>query len=163
MLESAVLDNLEQLPEASPLLGEILARCPTVHVLATSRAPLHLRGEHEYPVDPLGVPEPGEITSPEGVGRTEAVALFIDRVQAADPTFALTAANAATIADICRRLDGLPLAIELAAPRLKVLAPEDLLGRLDQRLALLTSGASDAPGAPADAPGHDRLELRTPR
>lgn len=140
-----LLDNLEQLPAASPLIGELLARCPNIHVLVTSRAPLHLRGEQEYLVDPLRLPEPGELTSTEAVERSEAITLFLDRAKAVKPKFALTAANAATIADICRRLDGLPLAIELAAPRLRVLSPTALLVRLEHRLQLLSGGPSDAP------------------
>jgi non-specific serine/threonine protein kinase len=141
-----VLDNLEQLPGASPLIGELLARCPNLHVLATSRSPLHLRGEREYPVDPLALPTPDDVISLDRLERTEAVALFIERAQAISPHFALTAENAGTIAEICRRLDGLPLAIELAAAPTKLLGPLALLARLEQRLPLPSSGAADAPG-----------------
>lgn len=140
-----VLDNLERLPGASPLIGELLARCPNLHVVATSRSRLHLRGEREYPVDPLALPRPDEVVSLDRLERTEAVALFIERAQAISPHFALTTENAGAIAEICRRLDGLPLAIELAAAPAKLLGPHALLARLEQRLPLLTGGAADAP------------------
>ena len=141
-----VLDNLEQLlPAAATLVGVLLSRCPNVHVLATSRAPLHLRGEHEYPLDPLRLPDEAELQSLERLERTEAIALFLERARAVNPRLRLTTDNAAAIAAICARLDGLPLALELAAARTKVLGPEALLQRLKASLRLLTSGAADAP------------------
>ncbi len=150
-----VLDNLEQLPAASPLIGELLARCPNLHVLATSRTPLHLRGEQEYPVDPLALPTPDDVISLDRLEHTEAVGLFIERAQAISPHFVFTAENAGAIAEICRRLDGLPLAIELAAAPAKLLGPHGLLRRLEQRLPILTGGAADAP--PRQRTLHDTI------
>ena len=126
-----VLDNLEQVIEAAPLIADLLTRCPEVKVLATSRVVLRLSFEHDVPVAPLGVPE--------------AVQLFVTRARAASPGFELTAANAAVVAEICARLDGLPLAIELAAARVPTLPPAALLARLDHALPLLTGGARDRP------------------
>jgi predicted ATPase/DNA-binding CsgD family transcriptional regulator len=141
-----ILDNLEQLRGAEPAIGELLESCPHLHVLATSRAPLHIRGEREYRIGPLAIPD-GEdaVMSLTELARIESIALFIERARAIDGAFELTDANAPAIAGICRRLDGLPLAVELAAARSRLLAPEALLRRLDQRLALLISGAADAP------------------
>jgi predicted ATPase/DNA-binding CsgD family transcriptional regulator len=140
-----ILDNLEHLPGAAPTVAALLRACTNLRVLATSRAPLHLRGEQEYPVEPLGLSDLADVESDDLIGRSDAVALFVDRAKAIDPHFALTSANAPAIAEICRRLDGLPLAIELAAPRLKLLGPEALLDRLGRRLPLLTTGPVDAP------------------
>jgi predicted ATPase/DNA-binding CsgD family transcriptional regulator len=141
-----LLDNLEHLlPAAAGPVSELLAACPRLRILSTSRIPLRIRGEREYPVDPLGLPVPADLTSPDRLAGTEAVELFVQRAQASDPHFALTSANAHAVAAICRRLDGLPLAIELAAGQSKVLAPDALLHRLERRLPLLTSGAADAP------------------
>jgi predicted ATPase len=140
-----VLDNCEHvLPGVAPLLSELLAGCPALQVLATSRAPLHLRGEHELPVPPLPLPAAGDHGA-NCLGQIDAVALFVQRARAVEPTFALTEANAAAVADVCRRLDGLPLAIELAAARCKVLSPAALLARLSGRLQVLTGGPRDAP------------------
>ncbi len=122
-----LLDNVEQVIESAPQLAELLRATSNAKLLVTSREPLRIAGEHRYPVEPL----------PE----TDAVALFVERARAIDPTFAATDA----IAAVCRRLDGLPLAIELAAARVGVLAPEQLLARLDRALPLLTAGARDAP------------------
>jgi predicted ATPase/class 3 adenylate cyclase len=124
-----VLDNLEQLPAAASAIAGLLASAPGLRVLATSRVPLHLSGEHTYAVPPLE--------------RSEAVNLFVDRAHAAAVDFRLTPDNADAVAEICARLDGLPLAIELAAPRVRVLTPAALLRRLDQRLSILTGGAKD--------------------
>ena len=140
-----VLDNLEQLPGLSPFIGELLGAAPGLTVLATSRAPLRLRAEREYPVPPLPLP-PGDL--PLGVEETMgfgAVRLFVDRAQAVKPDFALDDANAAAVGEIVRRLDGLPLAIELAATRVRLFTPEAMLARLEKRLPLLTGGARDLP------------------
>ena len=112
-----VLDNFEHLIDAAPHVAELLAACPGLTVLATSRATLRLSGEHEYPVPPLTAASPGELSDLANLAANDAVALFAQRARAASPDFVLTAANAAAVAAICRRLDGLPLAIELAAAR----------------------------------------------
>jgi predicted ATPase len=143
-----VLDNFEQVVGAAPEMATLLAASPGLKLLVTSRSRLHLRGEREYPLAPLPLPElasrqPGQVPSPESLSQYAAVALFIERAQAARPDFAVTAANAPAIADICARLDGLPLAIELAGARVRVLPPEALLGRLSAQLKLLTGGARD--------------------
>jgi predicted ATPase len=143
-----VLDNFEQVVDAGPLVADLLASCPGVRVLATSRVALRLRGEHEVPVPPLAFPDPA--AGPDGLLDAEAaafsaVALFVARARAVDPGFVLTPDNAEAVAEICRRLDGLPLAIELAAARCKVLSPQAMLPRLEHRLRLLTDGARDAP------------------
>lgn len=138
-----VLDNLEQVLVAGPAIAEVVAACPGVTVLATSRARLRVRGEHEYPVPPLALPASG--ADDQGVAGVAAVALFVQRARALQPDFVLTTATATPVAEICRRLDGLPLALELAATRIKVLPPRALLARLGQRLILLTDGPRDAP------------------
>jgi predicted ATPase/class 3 adenylate cyclase len=139
-----VLDNFEQVTQAANAPGKIVSVAPTVSVLVTSRVTLRLYGEHEYLVRPLPLPDPaGE--SPEALRENDAVALFADRARAADHDFAITADNAATVAQICARLDGLPLAIELAASRVKLLAPDALLERLGYRLPLLPEGARNLP------------------
>jgi predicted ATPase/DNA-binding CsgD family transcriptional regulator len=140
-----VLDNLEQLPAAGPVIGELLAASPGLRVLATSRAPLHLRGEHQYPLAPLQLPGPAELASLEELVEVEAVKLFVERARAIDPAFALTSENAVAVAGICARLDGLPLAIELAAARIRLFTPTALLARLDRRLPILAEGPMDAP------------------
>src|SRR6476659_5888041 len=140
-----ILDNLEQLRGAEPAIADLLGRCADLHILATSRAPLHVRGEREYAIGPLALPADADGIPIEQLSESASVALFVDRAQAVDSAFALTAANAQAIARICRRLEGLPLAIELAAARSRLLAPDALLRRLDQRLEILTSGAADAP------------------
>ncbi len=138
-----LLDNFEQLLPASPLISELLASCPAPKLLITSRCLLHIRSEREFPVSPLALPDMSQHPSPEQLMECEAVRLFIDRVRDFSPEFALTSGNAATVAELCRRLDGLPLAIELAAPRLRVLSLDALLVRLGKRFALLTGGARD--------------------
>jgi non-specific serine/threonine protein kinase len=139
-----VLDNFEQVVGAALDVVGLLEASPGLSVLVTSRAPLHLRGEHEYPLPPLPLPAPGQRTPPEHLSQYAAVALFLERAREARPDFAVTAANAPAIAEICARLDGLPLAIELAAVRVKVLPPEALLARLSRSLQVLTGGARDA-------------------
>jgi predicted ATPase/DNA-binding CsgD family transcriptional regulator len=140
-----ILDNVEQVVEAAPSLVRLLSACPSVKALVTSRAVLHASGEHEFPVPPLEVPDPTHLPALHDLAEVEAIRLFVARAQAADPRFVLTATNAPVVAEICRRLDGLPLAIELAAARVRVLSPEALLARLDGRLALLTGGPRDEP------------------
>ena len=140
-----VLDNFEQVAAAASLVAELLAAAPRLKVLVTSRAVLHLSGEHEYVVPPLALPDLKALPSPANLARYAAVDLFVQRAQAVAPGFALTSANAATVAAICHHLDGLPLAIELAAARIKLLALPALLARLDHRLSLLTGGARDLP------------------
>ena len=139
-----LLDNFEQVLDAASLVAVLLVQCPQLTVLVTSRAPLHLREEQIYPVLPLAVPA-SSAASLDALGRSPAVALFVERAGRMVPGFALTAENAAAVAAICQRLDGLPLALELAAARLRILTVEGLLDRLARRLPLLTSGARDLP------------------
>lgn len=141
-----LLDNFEHLLRAAPLVADLVGAAPGLKVLATSRAPLHLSHEREYPVEPLEAPARNALPPLDDLARTASVALFVARARDAKPAFALTAVNAPAVAEICRRLDGLPLAIELAAARVKLLAPEALLGRLENQLELLTGGARDVPG-----------------
>ena len=139
------LDNFEQVIGAAPLLVELLGAAPGLVVLATSRTVLRLSGEHEFPVAPLPVPPAGIGRDPADLQRYASVSLFVDRAHAVAPGFELTDANAGAVAEICRRLDGLPLAIELAAARVRLLPPQALASRLDQRFSLLTGGARDLP------------------
>jgi len=140
-----VLDNLEQLVDAAPMIGRLIEEAPRLVVLATSREPLRLRAERELPIAPLPVPTGGAPISPEEALASPAVQLFVERAKAVKPGFVLDASNVAEVVAICRRLDGLPLAIELAAARVRILTPAALLARLDQRLAILTGGARDLP------------------
>jgi predicted ATPase/class 3 adenylate cyclase len=139
------LDNFEQVLAAAPRLSELLQACPELKMLVTSRAVLHVYGEHEFPVLPLPVPDLSHLPESEALARYAAVALFIQHAQAVKPDFKMTHANARAIAEICARLDGLPLAIELAAARVKLLSPQALLARLAHRLEVLTSGSRDVP------------------
>jgi predicted ATPase/class 3 adenylate cyclase len=140
-----VLDNFEQLLDAAPLVAELLAHAPNLSVLVTSRAVLHLSGEQEFVVPPLSLPDRQHPPALEQLTQYEAVRLFIARAQAVKSEFSVTNQNAPAVAEICARLDGLPLAIELAAARIKLFTPEALLTRLEQRLPFLTGGARDLP------------------
>ena len=140
-----ILDNLEQVVDAAGDLDALLARCPGVVILATSRTVLGLRAEREYPVPPLPLPADPATVPVEVLAVSPAVALFVDRARAVRPGFTLTAGNAAAVAEICRRLEGLPLAIELAAARTRLLDPDALLGRLARSLDALGTGAVDLP------------------
>jgi predicted ATPase/class 3 adenylate cyclase/Tfp pilus assembly protein PilF len=140
-----VLDNFEQVLEGARLVGQLLSTCLDLKVLATSRIPLGLYGEREYLVPPLSLPDPERLPSLESLTRYEAVGLFVERAQEARPDFSVTNENAPAVAEICARLDGLPLAIELAAARIKVLPPQKMLDRLSDRLKILARGARDLP------------------
>jgi len=140
-----LLDNFEQVLGAAPLVGELLSACPKLKVLATSRSVLRVYGEQEYPVPPLELPDHKRLPSVERLTQYEAVRLFIERAKAASPDFSVTNENAPAVAEICVRLDGLPLAIELAAARIKLLTPRAMLERLGSRLKLVTGGARNLP------------------
>jgi predicted ATPase len=140
-----ILDNFEQVVQAGPQIAQLLAACPQVKALITSRVALRVRGEREFAVPPLDTPELARLPTPEDLTRYAAIALFVRRAQAVKPTFEVTPVLAPTIAAICARLDGIPLALELAAARIKLLTPQALLARLDSSLALLTDGAADLP------------------
>ena len=140
-----ILDNFERLLDAAPLVAELLRGCPRLTVLATSRRRLRLSGEHEIPVPPLPLADLDRPSTVEELAGVPSVRLFVERAQAAMAGFALTEANGRQIAEICRHLDGLPLAIELAAPRTRILSPAALLARLANRLQLLIGGPRDAP------------------
>jgi non-specific serine/threonine protein kinase len=140
-----ILDNLEQVLEAAPVIGELLGAAPRVKALVTSRSPLRINGEREYAVPPLTTPPLDLPLAPEALGGYASVALFVERATAVKSDFRLTAENAKAIAELCVRLDGLPLAIELAAARVKVLPPQAMLSRSDNRLNLLSGGPRDLP------------------
>jgi predicted ATPase len=141
-----VLDNFEHVEEATTTVSELLAAVPGLKVLVTSRSVLHLYGEHEFSVPPLDLPGPGIALKATELSQYGAIQLFVERAQAVQPDFVLTDENAAAIAQICARVDGLPLALELAAARIRVLPPVVLLERLSQaRLAMLTGGARNLP------------------
>jgi predicted ATPase/class 3 adenylate cyclase len=140
-----VTDNFEQVLEGASDVGMLLTSTETVHVLATSREPLGLSGEREFPVPPLGLPDPAHLPSLAGLSQFEAVALFVERATAVKPDFQVTNENAPAVAEICARLDGLPLAIELAAARAKLLSPEAMLARLERSLTFLSGGSRDLP------------------
>jgi predicted ATPase/DNA-binding SARP family transcriptional activator len=139
-----VVDNLEHVHQASRELGELLMAAPSLKLLTTSRTPAHLGGEHEYPVPALSLPDVARLPSVAALSQYDAVALFIERARSVKPEFAVTDVNAPAVAEICHRLDGLPLAIELAAARAKLLSPQALLARLERRFDLLTGGPGDA-------------------
>jgi predicted ATPase len=140
-----LLDNFEQVSAAAGLVADLVATCPQLSVLLTSRAALGVRGEHEFPVTPLAPPAPAPAVSVQALAANPSVDLFLRRAQAVKPEFTLTPANAAAVAGICRRLEGLPLALELAAARIRVLTPQAILDRLEHRLTFLTRGAADLP------------------
>jgi predicted ATPase/serine/threonine protein kinase len=140
-----VLDNFEHLVAAAPVVAQMLSAGPKLKVVVTSQAPLHIYGEHEFPVPPLALPDPKSIPALEVLSRLSAIALFVERAQAVKHQFALTKENAPAVATICARLDGIPLAIELAAARIKLLSPSAMLARLESGLNLLTGGARDLP------------------
>lgn len=139
-----LLDNFEQVVEAAEQVSQLAAACPHLKLLVTSRVPLRIRGEKEYAVTPLQVPDtkPGHLPPLEQLTQYEAVSLFIQRATDVKADFQVTNDNAPAVAEICARLDGLPLAIELAAARVKMLPPQALLPRLSDRLKLLTGGAA---------------------
>lgn len=141
-----ILDNFEQILPAAPQVGELLDAAPRLTVVVTSRAPLGISGEQEFPVPPLSLPPATPFTSVDAMEDSDAVALFVARSQATDPGFELTPINAHPIAQITARVDGLPLAIELAAARIKLLPPQDLLDRLENRLTILTTAPADSSG-----------------
>jgi predicted ATPase/class 3 adenylate cyclase len=141
-----VLDNFEQVVEAAPLVGELLAAYPALKVLATSRGPLRVYGEREYPVPAMGLPDPESLPPVDNLTRYEAVRLFVERAKSVRGDFEVTRGNSLAVAEICVRLDGLPLAIELAAARTKMLPPRKIADRLeDNRLKLLSRGTRDLP------------------
>jgi predicted ATPase len=139
-----LLDNLEQVIESAGTVAEIVETCPELRMLITSRGPLRIGAEHEYHLEPLSVP-PGDADATSDVLSYPAVALFLERARAVNPTFEITVQNTRTVAEVCRRLDGLPLAIELAAARIRLLSPEALLERLQHALDVLTGGRRDVP------------------
>ncbi|HWU38034.1 MAG TPA: adenylate/guanylate cyclase domain-containing protein, partial [Candidatus Acidoferrum sp.] len=138
-----VLDNFEQIVAAATVVADLLAACPGLKMLVTSRVILHLSGEHEYQVPPLRLPEAGQFTGTEGLERYSAIALFLQRARAVNAGFTLTDENGAAVTKICTQLDGLPLAIELAAARVKLLSPQAMLDRLGRRLDFLKGGSRD--------------------
>jgi predicted ATPase/class 3 adenylate cyclase len=140
-----VLDNFEQVIEAAPLISSLLAAAPRLRILVTSRGALRLQGEQEFPVPPLELPDPARLPSPEELSDYEAIALFVNRARAVDPGFTVTQDNARAVAEICARLDGLPLAIELAASRLRLMSAQAMLQRLERTLPLLAGGSRDLP------------------
>ena len=163
-----VPDNFEHVLPAVPAVAALLAAAPKLGILVTSRAALHLYAEHEYVVEPLAVPDSRGAADLAIVARSAAIQLFVQRARAITKTFALTADNAGAIAEICRQLDGLPLAIELATARVRILSPEALRTRLERRLPLLTGGARDLPARQqtmrnAIAWSHDLLDDREQR
>ena len=140
-----VVDNFEHVLAAAPFIGGLLDACPALTVLATSREPLGLHAEERYPVSPLALPARATPEDADALAGVDAVALFCERARARDPGFDLDDANAAAVAEICRRVDGLPLAIELAAARCGLLSPGEIAERLDEALGALGAGARDAP------------------
>ncbi len=158
-----VLDNFEQVMGGATSVSELLASCPSLTILTSSRSGLRISGEQEYPVPPLALPNLARLPGHEELSQYDAVALFIERARAVRPDFMVTNDNAPAVAEICVRLDGLPLAIELAAARIRILSPQAMLGRIEQRLALLAGGARDLPARQQTLRGaiawsHDMLD-----
>ena len=140
-----VLDNFEQVAEAAPVIAGLLSECAHLKILVTSREVLHLRGEHQFPVPALDTPNPLHIPPPGELHDYPAIKLFVERSVEVNPSFALSEQNAGAVAEICARLDGLPLAIEIAAARTKLFSPQEIQARLASRLGLLTSNRRDLP------------------
>jgi predicted ATPase/class 3 adenylate cyclase len=140
-----VLDNIEQVIDAAPIVPDLLQAAPALRVVVTSREALRVRGEQEYPVPPMAVADPSEPISPDRLAAYESVALFVDRARGVRPSFVLDDESAPAVAEICARLDGLPLAIELAAARVRVLTPRQIADRLDAALPVLSGGGRDRP------------------
>jgi len=140
-----LLDNFEQVVMAAPHLPDLLSACPHAVLLVTSRTILHVHGEYDFPVPPLALPDLARLPDCETLAQCASIALFLQRTKAIRPDFQLTQKNAPILAEICVRLDGLPLAIELATARMKLLPPQELLAKLTHRLQILTGGARDAP------------------
>ncbi len=140
-----LLDNMEHILAASPVVVELIEASRSLKILVTSRSPLRVYGEYEFPVPPLTLPDPRQINSLPALAENPAITLFGQRAQAVKPDFQLNAENASIVAEICSRVDGLPLAIELAAARVKMLPLSGILTRLESRLQLLTAGARDLP------------------
>jgi predicted ATPase/class 3 adenylate cyclase len=140
-----VLDNFEHLLDATPVVADLLAAAPNVKILVTSRSMLNLYGEQEFPVAPLTLPRTTVPVAVDQLARFEAVSLFVERARAVKPTFAITPANGPAVVGICIRVDGLPLAIELAASRVRLLEPAEILARLEQHVPVLPTGASNVP------------------
>lgn len=140
-----LLDNFEHVISSAPMIADLLGQCARLSILVTSRVPLHLRGEQEYPLAPLPLPDLHTLPNLEALTKNPSVSLLLERAQAVQPSFALTETNAAAVVSICHRLDGLPLALELAAGRLKLLSSQVLLTQLEQRRLSLTGGAGDLP------------------
>src|SRR5262249_15229612 len=139
-----LLDNFEQVAGAGPRVTDLLAECPELTVLITSRAALNVSGEHQYAVPPLSLPDPAANVGFEELAECEAVDLFTQRAQEVRHDFTLNPDNAPVVAEICRQLDALPLAIELAAARIKLLPPQALLARMSSKFQILTNGSQDA-------------------
>jgi predicted ATPase len=140
-----LLDNFEHLVSAAPLISELLSAGPKLKIVVTSQSPLHVYGEHEFPLPPLALPDPRSLLPLDALSRLPAIALFVERARAVKHDFALTNENVSAVTAVCARLDGLPLAIELAAARIKLLSPSAMLARLESCLNLLTGGARDLP------------------
>ena len=158
-----VLDNFEQVMGAATSVSELLASCPSLTILTSSRSALRISGEQEYPVPPLALPDLERLPGHDELSQYDAVALFIERARAVRPDFMVTNDNAPAVAEICVRLDGLPLAIELAAARIRILSPQAMLGRIERRLALVAGGARDLPARQQTLRGaiawsHDMLD-----
>ena len=156
-----LLDNFEQVVSAAGQVADLLAACPKLKIVVTSRQFLDVRAEHEFPVPPLALPDLIYLAELEALAHYAAVALFIQRSQAVKPGFQLTPTNAPTVVEICIRLDGLPLAIELAAARMRLLSPKALLTRLSARLPTLDEWDTRCLSATADASQYHRMELST--